>query len=153
MMNEHDESLISVIGRLAARLILLCLAALVLFVAASRAYRFGKDIFYQAPMEEEPGTDVEVRITDNMGYADLAELMELKGLIRNRDAFQIQARLYKTALVPGTYVLNTSMTSKELLTAVNEKARELKEAKEAETGDEISVVGGGDEEGASDGKQ
>lgn len=152
-MNENEESVVSVIGRLAGRLILLALAALVLFVAASYSYRFGKDIFYQAPMEEEPGTDLEIQITKDMTDAEFAELLEMKGLIRNKEAFIIQTKLYKTVPVPGNYILNTSMTSKELLTAVAEQAAAIREEKEAQAnGDEISVVGGGDEEGAANGE-
>lgn len=153
-MNEQEESVVSVIGRLAVRLILMALAALVLFAAASYAYRFGKEIFYQAPMEAEPGTDVEVTVTEGMGSAEFAETLMKKGLIRNKDAFVIQTKLYQTELIPGTYVLNTSMSSKELLTAVGEQAQAiLEETEAAEADEEISVMGGGDEEGTDHGEQ
>ena len=152
MRNANEESAVSVIGRLAARLILVTLSVLALIVAAGFAFNAGKDIFYQPPVEEEPGTDIAVEIMEDTDYTALAELLEKKGAVRNGTAVAVQARLYKTVLYPGTYTVNTSMTTKEILTAINENALALKEAEEARNKSEESVLGGGDEEGAGNGE-
>ena len=43
------------------------------------------------------------------------------GLIRNELAVRIQKMFYDYEIYPGTYTLNTSMTSKEILQVLNEK--------------------------------
>lgn len=152
MRKENEESTVSVIGRLAARLILIVLSALVLFTVAGYAFGAGKDIFYQPPVEDPPGTDITLEISKETDYSALADMLVKKGAVRNGTAVAVQARLYKTELYPGTYTVNTSMTTKQILTAINENALALKEAAEAEVHTEDKVLGGGDEEGASNGK-
>jgi len=151
MRKENEESAVSVIGRLAARLILIAVSVLILSVAAKYAFSAGKDIFYQPPVEAAPGTDVTVKIADGTDYEELASLLKQKGIVRNGTAVAVQARLYKTELYPGEYILNTSMTTKEILTEINEQALQKKEADDAKSREEESVLGGGDEEGAGNG--
>jgi len=151
MRKENEESAVSVIGRLAARLILVTVSVLILFVAAKYAYSAGKDIFYQPPMEDAPGRDITVEIGEGTDYSALAALLKQKGAVRNETALAVQARLYKTELYPGQYTVNTSMTPKEILTEINEEALRLKEEASAKNKEEESVLGGGDEEGAGNG--
>ena len=42
-------------------------------------------------------------------------MLEEMGLIQSRYIFMIQALFYEYDIYPGTYQLNTSMTSKEML--------------------------------------
>ena len=41
--------------------------------------------------------------------------LEKDGLIHNRYSFIIQAMVYEYEIQPGTYTLNTSMTSRKIL--------------------------------------
>lgn len=148
MMREKEESAVSVVGRLAGRLILMSVAVLVLFLAARYSFDFGKSIFYQKPVAEAPGTDVSFELPEGTGYSGLAKILFEKGVVSNELAVAVQAQLYKTELEPGHYTVNTSMTTKEILTAVNEKALELKEEKEKQELQQTEdVVGAGDEGG------
>jgi len=80
--------------------------------------------------------------------SDVAEILEERGIIKNAAAFEIQGRLYKTGIYPGTYELNTSMTTKELLKAVNTTETEYLERLREEQKQRDSArneVGGGNE--------
>ena len=43
-----------------------------------------------------------------------------KGLIKNKATFIIQAKFYEYEVHSGTYQLNTSMTSRDILEVLNE---------------------------------
>ena len=82
-----------------------------------KAYDFGYRVFTESPMEERPGTNVEVTIEAGMSAKDVGELLKQKGLVRDADLFVIQYKLsaYSGELVAGTYTLNTAQTAKEMM--------------------------------------
>ena len=141
-----------VIGGVAGRVIIAALLLLLTFEGLRICFDFGHDIFYQQPMEADPGTDHVVTLEDGATMQSTAEQLKDEGLIRNELAFVIQGELYQINLYPGDYTLNTSMTTKEILTALNtdpeENAAQVKESeaeREAAAEAEGDVIGGGDE--------
>lgn len=81
------------------------------------AFDFGYRVFTEPPMEEEPGTDVAVVIEEGMDAMEIGKELQSKGLVRNDALFFLQLKLsaYKNKIVPGTYVLNTSMEAKDMM--------------------------------------
>lgn len=55
------------------------------------------------------------------------------GLIDNELAARFQMKFYEYETVPGTYTLNTSMTSKEILRLLSEGPEEEKEEENTES--------------------
>ena len=99
------------------RIAILIIAILVIYKAGGKAYDFGYRIFTEAPMESEPGRDVNVTVTQGDSQNDISEMLEEKGLIRDALLFSIQKKLssYKGDIKPGLYTLNTSMTTDQML--------------------------------------
>ena len=133
---------------MAGRVIMTAIMILVIFVAVRFSFRFGHSIFYQSPAEAPPGRDIEVTIEKGASIDELAEQLYDDGIITNELAFRIQGRLYKVNYYPGTYTLNTSMTVKEILEALDMTEAEYEESKAAaqaagEGND--GVLGGGSE--------
>lgn len=93
-------------------------------------YEFGYRVFTEAPVEEEPGTDIEVEVSDGMSEYDIGKLLEEKGLIRDVNLFYAQLKLsaYSGKLRPGTYTLNTSMTAKDMMAVIAAEQVESTEA-------------------------
>ena len=50
----------------------------------------------------------------------MGEILEEAGLIRDSRAFTIQAMVYEYEVQPGTYELNTSESSKEIIAILRE---------------------------------
>ena len=76
-----------------------------------------------------------VRIDSKESVSDAAQLLAHKGLIKSEFAFIFQSRFYDyETIYPGTYTLNTSMTSKEILQLLNEKPETEDSAKPAQSG-------------------
>ena len=79
-------------------------------------------------MEEAPGRDISVTVSENMDAKEIAHLLERKGLIGDETIFRIQLKLNKCEekLRPGNYVLNTSMTIKEIMKTLSGEEEEEK---------------------------
>ena len=73
------------------------------------------------PRREETGVSPWTSITD------AAKLLKSYGLIANEYSFVIQAIFFDYEVNPGTYTVNTSMTSKEILQMMNENTGEEEE--------------------------
>ena len=155
-MKEEKSALAKItglLGGLAGRVIVAALLILLTFEGLRFCFDFGHAIFYQQPVEAAPGTDHVVTLQEDDTMQSVAQDLKEEGLIRNETAFIIQGQLYQINLFPGEYTLNTSMTTKEILEALNtdpeEYAAQVKES-EAERQDaaeetEAAVIGGGDE--------
>ena len=87
------------------------------FKASAFCYDFGYRIFTEKPMESAPGRDVVVQIDTGDSAFDIGKMLEQKGLVRDSSLYVAQYYLsaYVNDLLPGTYTLNTSMTTKEML--------------------------------------
>ena len=87
------------------------------FKASTFCYDFGYRIFTEKPMESEPGRDIVVQIDADDSAFDIGKMLEQKGLVRDSSLYVAQYYLsaYVNDLLPGTYTLNTSMTTKEML--------------------------------------
>lgn len=102
------------------RVAILIIAAFIVIQAGKKAYDFGYRIFTEEPMSAAPGRDVTVTVTSGDSESDIAKMLEEKGLIRDALLFRIQKKLsiYKKAVAPGSYELNTSMNTEEMLEAL-----------------------------------
>ena len=110
----------TIIG-ISGRLIIYALVVLLLVEGASRGYAFGHEIFYASALEAKPGRDMVLVVPETQSEAQTLEILKDVGLIRNELAVRIQKMFYDYEIYPGTYTLNTSMTSKEILQVLNEK--------------------------------
>ena len=106
------------------KLIVLVLVILLFYEAVSRGYTFGYNLFYDTAVAEPPGMDMRVTIGEGEKLLNLAVAMEESGLVKDRYSFIIQCLFYEygyrfmgygNPVRAGTYLLNTSMTAKEII--------------------------------------
>ena len=121
---EKQEDVISLIGRIALRVIVASLLVLAVFVTAKVSFQFGQSIFYQKPVEEAPGRDIEFEVLEGDTASEVAARMKEAGAVSSELPFSIQLRLYGTEFVPGTYIVNTSMTPRQILEVLGEGPQE-----------------------------
>ncbi len=81
------------------------------------SYSYGYRVFAEPPMEQEDGSDKLVQVKSSMRAQDVGQMLEEKGLIRDKWLFVLQLKLseYNGNLQPGYYTLNTSMTAHEMM--------------------------------------
>ena len=106
------------------RVALVILAAICIMKIAGKAYDFGYRIFAEEPMSAPPGRDINVVVTNGDSQTDIIQMLEDKGIIRDHMLFTIQKRLslYTADIKPGSYNLNTSMNTDEILEVLVGKA-------------------------------
>ena len=132
----------SLVIHMALTVILLTVAAMVFYVGIKKAYSFGYQIFNDQPMAEAPGTDKLFVVEEGMSRSQCMDNLEKSGLIRDKNVALIQSYFFEYDIYPGTYTLNTAMTTKELLAELNEKPAEpvVKETKAASVPEETEAV-------------
>lgn len=126
--NEINKVTGAVIA-ISIRLILLALIVLLLYEGVTKGYEFGHEIFYASAVEEKPGRDIDIKVEKGDSIASVAKLLKEKGLITNSYSLMIQAEFFNYKANSGSYTLNTSMTSRDILQMMNENT-EKKEGKD-----------------------
>lgn len=119
-INKITGTIIGISGKL----ILYALVILLLAEGITRGYDFGHAIFYATAMEAAPGRDKELTVPGGQTTSETIRALKDLDLIDNELAIRIQMKFYDYEVYPGTYTLNTSMTSKEILQLLNEKPEE-----------------------------
>ena len=117
--------------RVSFSILILLVIFIGVFRATSTCYEFGYRIFTEKPMSKEPGTDIVVELDAKDSAFDVGKMLEAKGLIRDASLYVAQYYLsaYKGDLIPGTYTLNTSMTTKEMLIVMATKPQDAETEK------------------------
>ena len=98
-----------------------------------RSYDYGYRIFTEPAVTKGEGRERLVQVRPSMSDADIGSLLKEKGLIRDKWLFVIQLKLsdYSKKLVPGRYLLNSSMTSQEMMKIMSgEESGEPEQEKE-----------------------
>jgi cell division protein YceG involved in septum cleavage len=123
-INRITTAIISI----SVKLMVYALIVLLLYEAVVRGFAFGHSVFYAEAVEEAPGRDISVTLPGDETISETAELLSEKGLIKSSIAFLFQSKFYDyDTIYPGTYTLNTSMTSKEILQVLSQKPEEESE--------------------------
>lgn len=107
--------------------VLVILLVLIGFVkVGTYCYDFGYRIFTEEAIDEEPGRDVVIQITDDMSGMDIAKELKDKGLIQDARLFYIQLKLstYSKKINPGVYTLNTSMQARDMMVEMSKEQEE-----------------------------
>lgn len=134
-MNKLKDLTIAFAGTV-VRVALVILAAICIMRFAGKAYDFGYRIFAEEPMSAAPGRDITLVVNNSDSQKEIIQMLEDKGIIRDHMLFTIQKKLslYKDDIKPGSYELNTSMTTDEII----EKLAGVKEDGELEAVEPLS---------------
>lgn len=103
--------------------LLFVIAVYGLYELGLKSYNYGYRIFAEPPMSAGEGKDKLVQVKDSMSEMEIAEMLEEKGLIRDRFLFVLQLKVsgYSGKLKAGPYTLNTSMTAEEMLQVMSQE--------------------------------
>ena len=119
-------------GLFVLRLSLVILVVNGIYRLGEYSYNLGYSIISDTSVDAPPGRDVSMTLRSDMSVKEAAQLLERKGLIENARIFQIQLKIndFEEKLMPGNYVLNTSMTSKEIMKILSGEEEDEEEEEE-----------------------
>ncbi len=86
---------------------------------AAKFNEYGQRVFKEQPVtdiEVEDGKSITITIGEEVSPRSLGELLEAKGLIRDKWLFFLQyyCSEYRKEIKPGTYVLRSTMTAEDM---------------------------------------
>ena len=153
----------SAIIRFILNIIFYILVVVMVTRGATYIYNFSYQVFGSVAKDEAPGTDVPVQIYRGETTMNIATKLETSLIIVNKYSFSLKTRLKKYNIMPGTYILNTSMDYNEILEIITDSSNSiaaeesLEDAEAGITGNNGSAQGdeasAGDEDGISAGKE
>lgn len=99
------------------KVVLAIIVIMLVYKWSLSAYEYGERVFNEPPVSSGEGRDVTVTVAEGDTVREIGEMLQDKGLIRDAKLFRLQEMLseYKDKLKPGTYELNTSMRTEEML--------------------------------------
>ena len=114
------------VAAMLVRLLIVLMLVSCIYKLGFKAYDFGYRVFAEEAMTDEPGRDIKVKIPMGASAMDIGKILEIKGLIRDKNLFFIQERLseYHGKLSPGEYTLNTSQTAQKMMEIMAEEDKE-----------------------------
>lgn len=104
--------------------------------AADYSYDFAYRIFGDVSVEAAPGRDVKVQILKGETSMNVAQKLEDSRVIVDKYSFYLKMKLKKYSIMPGTFVLNTSMNYDEVIEIISNISNSIEEEK---TVDEIET--------------
>lgn len=110
------------------RIIEITLVIMIFSVGISKGFSFGYAVFSGQGVENAPGRDMTFVIEEGDSVKEVAKGLKNLGLIESPLVCQIQEKLFEYEIHPGTYELNSSMSSKEMLKLFNVEPKEETEA-------------------------
>ena len=118
MKKKHTRQVNAVSGtviRGALSLVFYAFVITLVISAAKWGFGFGYEVFNGDALTEEKGEVIRYTIEEYASIRTIAADLEELGLIKDKNIMIVQKVFFGTNLLPGTYELDSSMTSKEML--------------------------------------
>ena len=104
---------------ISVKVIVYIIVALVFYYGITGAYQLGLNLFSKRTMTSAPGLEMRISVDEKDSVMDIGRTLEKMGLIHDAYAFVFQKYFYEVDIGPGVYTLNTAMTVKEALEAMD----------------------------------
>lgn len=93
--------------------------------AGGYSYNFAYQLFGDVSVEAAPGHDVKVTIMKGESSMNIASKLEDAKIIVNRYSFYAKLKLKEYDIMPGTFILNTSMSYDDVLAVITDYSQSI----------------------------
>ncbi|MBR5967240.1 MAG: endolytic transglycosylase MltG [Lachnospiraceae bacterium] len=93
--------------------------------AAGYSYDFAYQLFGNTSVEAAPGRDVKITILKGESSMNIASKLEDAKLVTSKYSFYLKLKLKDYEVMPGTFVLNTSMTYDDILKIITDYGQSI----------------------------
>ena len=97
------------------------------------AYTFTYQLYGPDTVDVAPGREIVFQIKKGESKMDIATKLELNHAIKNKYSFFLKTKLQEYVIMPGTYVINSSMTYDEILSVVTDSSNSIVKDEEDDT--------------------
>jgi UPF0755 protein len=116
------------------------LVVLLIINISKYAYNFTYQLYGPVALEEAPGREIIFQIKKGESKMDIATKLEINRAIKNKYSFYLKTKLQEYIIIPGTYIINSSMTYNEILEVVTDYSKSLVKDEEENTSDTEGVT-------------
>lgn len=115
-----NDSIVGAVVTGILNIVLVVVAIYYIYHGAIAAYDYGYRIFKEPPITTGEGRVISVTINEETTPRSMGEMLEAKGLIRDKKLFILQyyCSEFRKDIQAGTYELSTAMTVEEMLEAM-----------------------------------
>jgi len=100
-------------------------AVLLTIQLCKMAFAFSYEMFGSVPRDEKPGFDVPFQIMPGESRYTIAQKLETREIIVNKYSFYLKTILMNPVIMPGTFMLNTSMDYDEIIEVIIKEANSI----------------------------
>ncbi len=110
------QIIFAVIGTV-TKVVIAAVVLMFIYRYAIVAYDSGYRLFGETAVDEEPGRDVSLVVSEGNTAEEIGQMMAERGLIRDAWLYVVHEKLsdLENGIAPGTYELNTAMTVEEMV--------------------------------------
>ena len=144
------------ISRFIINTIFYLVVVFVIIKGADYVYHFAYQVFGSVAKEEAPGTNVPVQIFRGETTMNIASKLETSLVIVNKYSFLLKTKLKEYNIMPGTYILNTSMDYNDILDIITNPAKSIAQEESIEDSKKPSGSGedgNGEENSGGEGEE
>lgn len=113
-------NIISFMLQLFLNIIFYIIVIMITIHLCTQAEAFTYQIFGNEVVEAAPGRDVTIEIKSGDSTFDVSRKLEINRIIVNKYSFYVKAKLTKQVIMPGKYILNTSMNYDEIFRVITD---------------------------------
>lgn len=136
------------ITRFILNIIFYILVAAAVYKGATFLYHFSYEVFGSVARAPEPGTNVPIQIYRGETTMNIATKLETSLVIVDKYSFYFKTKLKNYDIMPGTYILNTSMDYNEILAVITDAKNSIAAEESIESAkDGIGGTKGGEGDG------
>ena len=115
----------SLIFRLLLNLTFIILIVLFVVNGSKKAFNFTYQLYGPVTVDQEPGRDIPIRVNKGESSMDIAGKLELNRVIVDKYSFYFKVKLQNKVIMPGTYIINSSMTYDEILDIITDYSKSV----------------------------
>jgi len=110
----------SFILRLLLNMMFYILAIILIVNVSQKAYGFTYELYGPISAEAAPGREIIFQVKKGESTMDIASKLQLNRAITNKYSFYVKTKLQDLTIMPGTYIINSSMNYKEILDIITD---------------------------------
>ena len=115
----------SFVLRLLLNIIFFVLVIIFVIYGSRKAFDFTDQLYGPVSVDQEPGKVIPVKINKGEATMDIASKLELKRVIVDKYSFYFKTKLQNKVIMPGTYMVNSSMTYDEVLDIITDYSKSM----------------------------
>ena len=127
----------SFIVRMLLNIFFYILVVILIINVSKYAYTFTYQLYGPDTVDEAPGREIVFQIKKGESKMDIATKLELNHAIKNKYSFYLKTKLQEYVMIPGTYIINSSMTYDDILDVITDYSKSI--VKDEEKTDDESV--------------